>query len=305
MRWTSKREQQRRKRKAELLWGTGFIIAMGVAGWALSGTGGAGGDALGEFEVDEYSPVEHVDVPVAAPTYAEQYAAPDFSKLTGSSNADDEYADEELDVTPSPVEMEQATDATLDVPVATTSAAVSTQTRAPTRTKVRSRRNNNLYSGCSSSQLLTSLKRATIRADGASRSNYTQPAGLDVNDLPPLDSFTFSYDLPDCGQPHVFTPAETCDLLGAFGGVYIRGDSLMRQFAQGLFLLLRNSFDIVREDAKEGCEGNEVFTNGRQCKFVSVFDSAKLAHSVCGEEAHVLYDQARPPLPRWCHPPGS
>jgi hypothetical protein len=70
--------------------------------------------------------------------------------------------------------------------------------------------------------------------------------------------------LEGCPAPHHFTPEETCDLLGAFGGIYIRGDSLMRQFSQGLYLLLSNSFNIVRDDHEE-CSGNQVFTNGKEC----------------------------------------
>lgn len=103
---------------------------------------------------------------------------------------------------------------------------------APPPTRVGSRRFPNLYSGCSSSELLASLSKATIRPDGMSRLNYTQPAGYEIDELP-LPKFEFGYDLPGCPAPHVFTPAETCDLLTAFGGLYVVGDSLMRQFTQG------------------------------------------------------------------------
>ncbi|GJN93792.1 hypothetical protein Rhopal_006850-T1 [Rhodotorula paludigena] len=104
-----------------------------------------------------------------------------------------------------------------------------------------------------------------------------------------LSSFTFSYDVEGCPAPHIFSPAEACDLLSAFGGVFTRGDSLMRQFTQGLFILLSNSFAIAN-DPDRLCTGNSIFTNGKHCKTVSIFNSRELEH-VCSEEPFVAYDQ--------------
>lgn len=86
--------------------------------------------------------------------------------------------------------------------------------------------------GCNAEQFLTSFKAAVLRPDGRSKSKFDF-VGEDENELPPLDKFEFSYDMPGCPQPHFFTGREACDLLNAFGGIYLRGDSLMRQFAQG------------------------------------------------------------------------
>lgn len=168
-------------------------------------------------------------------------------------------------------------------PLATT-AKPPAKPRTPIR--VGARKYTGLYhgKGCNSGQLLESLAKAVIRPDGASLRalNHT-------SDVLPLDEFGFSYDLEGCPTPHVFSPEETCDLLNAFGGVYIRGDSLMRQFAQGVYLLLANSFNIVRDDHEE-CSGNRVFTSGKECKFHSHFDGRNL-EQVCGERVAILYQQ--------------
>lgn len=140
--------------------------------------------------------------------------------------------------------------------------ALERPTKPQTPVRVGRRQHAPLYHGrgCSSSELLASLAAAHIRPDGVSRKafNYT-------SDVLPLDDFQFSYDLEGCPAPHRFSPEETCDLLNAFGGVYLRGDSLMRQFAQGIYLLLAGSFDIVRDDHEE-CSGNQVFTHGKECE---------------------------------------
>lgn len=87
--------------------------------------------------------------------------------------------------------------------------------------------------GCSSTQFLNSLSRATIKEDGPSRaidrSNRTD------NTLPP---FRYSFDLPNCPPPHVYPTAEACDLLNAFGGIFIQGDSLTRHVMNSLLMLL-------------------------------------------------------------------
>lgn len=100
-------------------------------------------------------------------------------------------------------------------------------------TRVGPRRYTNLYpAGCSSSQLVESIKSAKVKPDGASRHDHSHPSGQRADALPSLDNFDFSFDLESCPQPHVFTPAEACDLLHAFGGVYIQGDGFMRQAAE-------------------------------------------------------------------------
>ncbi|KAI5478724.1 ABC transporter [Pseudohyphozyma bogoriensis] len=140
-------------------------------------------------------------------------------------------------------------------------------------------------------QFLQSLARVTIPPDGYSR----HPEHPTADELD-LNAFEFSYEFPGCPQPHHFTPSEACDLLLAFGGAFIRGDSLMRQFTQGLFILFSNSFELVR-DHKDFCSGDTVFTNGFDCKFHSIFDSREMKNQVCREEVAVLYQQVFKTLP--------
>jgi len=69
------------------------------------------------------------------------------------------------------------------------------------------------------------------------------------------------------------------------------GDSLLRQFAQGVFLLLTDSFSgLVQPGSERKCHGNGVFTNGKYCKFHEIFDTRKMK-TVCGEDPFVQYDQ--------------
>lgn len=63
----------------------------------------------------------------------------------------------------------------------------------------------------------------------------------------------------------------------------------MRQFTQGLFLLLTSSFAQVRSQHKL-CSGNKLFTNGFECKKHSIYDSRLLSVQVC-PAATILYDQ--------------
>lgn len=97
--------------------------------------------------------------------------------------------------------------------------------------------------------------------------------------------------VPSCPPLHVFTPAEACDLLSAFGGLYISGDSLQRQLAQGFFLLLSESFNLLMPKASRRMDfkGNNVFTKSREAKYYSVFDSRRVKGVQC--EGAVLYNQ--------------
>lgn len=71
----------------------------------------------------------------------------------------------------------------------------------------------------------------------------------------------------------------------------MQGDSLLRQFAQGVFLLLTDSFSgLVELGAEKECHGNGVFTEGMYCKFHEIFDTRRMK-TVCGEDPFVQYDQ--------------
>lgn len=95
--------------------------------------------------------------------------------------------------------------------------------------------------------------------------------------------------MPNCPDPHVFTPQETCDLLGSFGGIFLRGDSLVRHLSQALMFLLTNSLDIV-SDHQDDCFGEGLFSHGRQCRLTSYFD-LETRGSVCSKKPYIKYEQ--------------
>lgn len=90
------------------------------------------------------------------------------------------------------------------------------------------------WGGCDSTQLLEALGQSQISPQGRSRkidrANYTHLT------LPP--DFQYSFDLPGCPAPHVYTTAEACDLVESFGGIFLRGDSLVRHLQTALLMLL-------------------------------------------------------------------
>ncbi|GJN93791.1 hypothetical protein Rhopal_006849-T1 [Rhodotorula paludigena] len=63
----------------------------------------------------------------------------------------------------------------------------------------------------------------------------------------------------------------------------------MRQFAQGLFLLLGQTLDLVT-DHKEECAGNNLFINSKTCRFYGINDASQIRH-FCKGEPFVHYDQ--------------
>ncbi|GAA6034726.1 hypothetical protein JCM8097_001140 [Rhodosporidiobolus ruineniae] len=156
-------------------------------------------------------------------------------------------------------------------------------------TRVGRRKVYNLYHGrgCNSSQLLDAVAKAQVREDGRSRVPWEHAEGEGENDLD-LSNFEYSYDIEGCPAPHKFTAEEACDLVSAFGGIFSRGDSLMRQWSQGVFLLLESSFDQVKTK-KEYCAGNKLFTNGVECKFDSIFDTREMPSHRCPSAA-MFYD---------------
>lgn len=92
-------------------------------------------------------------------------------------------------------------------------------------------------SSCTSAQFLSSLSRARISQSGRSRTvnlSYVEEPTPSLS-LPP---FEYSFALGGCGQPHVFDQAEACDLVEAFGGIFMKGDSLVRHVHYALMMLL-------------------------------------------------------------------
>lgn len=100
-----------------------------------------------------------------------------------------------------------------------------------------------LYRGCTFDEFLADLKVAKIRDDAPSRDvvDYTPTP---TRELPPFRGFSFN--LPNCPLPHVFSQAQACDVLSSFGNIAIAGDSFMRHIWDALLLLLqRKSFSSL------------------------------------------------------------
>ncbi|GAA5824400.1 hypothetical protein JCM11251_000406 [Rhodosporidiobolus azoricus] len=146
---------------------------------------------------------------------------------------------------------------------------------------------------CNSSQLLAAISRARIRQDGASRSvDYTVPQ--DFHSLRG-DGFRFSYDLEKegCRAPHLYEREEACDLLKAFGGVMLRGDSFVRHVVNALFILLSGSNGGAVMEEGERCRGNAMFDDRKaHCREKSVTNSQTMPQPVCGGDAHIFFDYA-------------
>lgn len=111
---------------------------------------------------------------------------------------------------------------------------------------------------CSSSQFIAAIAKARVLEDGASRT--VRPD--DTGEILSLDDFSFSFDLGVCGTPHIFSSAEACDLLRAFGGMMVRGDSLTRHVFNAFMMLLTDRLDGAVLDEKEACRGEAVFRDG-------------------------------------------
>ncbi|KAL8280669.1 hypothetical protein RQP46_006992 [Phenoliferia psychrophenolica] len=154
-------------------------------------------------------------------------------------------------------------------------------------TRVGKRDSHSLYHGrgCNSTQLLADLQMARISPSGASRRKLASSTNATLD----LSRFDFSYELPNCPDPHIFSAQETCDLLGAFGGVFLRGDSLVRHMSQSLMFLLTNSLDVVSAN-HQNCTGEDLFSHGRQCR-LSSYNDLDLRGSVCAKPPYIKYEQ--------------
>ncbi|KAL8279987.1 hypothetical protein RQP46_007568 [Phenoliferia psychrophenolica] len=145
-----------------------------------------------------------------------------------------------------------------------------------------------MYQGCSSTQFLAAL--SAIRVD---------PTGLSalapVNHSYALDEFDYSFHWPEttCQRPHVFTSAEACDVVGAFGGLTAIGDSLTRHMMNAMFILLRNRPDGGVFQNGDRCRDDTVFDDRDNCRDSIVADAigqaAALAEPICGGKVAVKY----------------
>ncbi|BGO95641.1 hypothetical protein NBRC10512_004316 [Rhodotorula toruloides] len=149
---------------------------------------------------------------------------------------------------------------------------------------------------CTAHQLLDAVARARV-----------DPAGPAA--LPPANAtfepadFRFSFDLPGCSPPHVYSAAEACDLLeNSFGGLLLRGDSLVRHLANALFIILRGRRDgaITKGEARDICWGDRMFDDKKNCREFGLGDSQDpaLDAPVCGGNVFLHYeDRACPSSP--------
>ncbi|GAA5881802.1 hypothetical protein JCM3774_001285 [Rhodotorula dairenensis] len=165
-----------------------------------------------------------------------------------------------------------------------------------------------VYRSCGYDDLLKSIKGATIRPDGLSR----RPSYSHVNYVH-LDPFEWSFDLPGigkadgggaeafgsdytvdiqqaCAPMHVYTQAEACELLGAYGGLYASGDSYVRHLYTALMMILRNRNDgAVRDrETTDDCRHEQAFDDGKLCRDRINVDTNYEEH-VCGNAAQVGY----------------
>ncbi|BGP03498.1 hypothetical protein NBRC10513v2_007229 [Rhodotorula toruloides] len=165
------------------------------------------------------------------------------------------------------------------------------------RTVVGGRKRDTQYygKGCSSTEFLAAVADIHVNPDGASRNPPTDATYS-------LDSFDYSFRLPRCPQPHVFSRAEACDLLeNGYGGILLRGDSLMRHLTNALFLILRDRPDGAVQDpeSRKVCWGDRMFDDKKDCRKVALFDTQDPlldAEPVCGGKVWLRYEQLPCPV---------
>lgn len=148
------------------------------------------------------------------------------------------------------------------------------------------------YQGCSSSELLQSMARIVLDPETQSKlrsSNLTyEPQDLE-----------FSFQLPGpCPQPHVYTQEEACDLLErGFGGLFMRGDSLMRHFVNAMFIILRGSRSGAVEDpeASKVCWGDRMFDDRESCRVLGIGNSQTTTVPVCNGQVYLAFEHGTVP----------
>lgn len=151
--------------------------------------------------------------------------------------------------------------------------------------------------GCSSSEFLQAISNITVNPEGNTRNPPDNPTY-------DLEDFTFSFTMPEgCAPPHVYTSAEACDLVDAFGGIFLRGDSLMRHVTNALFMILRNSREGAVLQDQDVCFGDRMFDDQKDCRKVGLFDSQEkdliespTAQPVCSGKTWLYFEQLPCPV---------
>ncbi|KAL8293056.1 hypothetical protein RQP46_000750 [Phenoliferia psychrophenolica] len=149
---------------------------------------------------------------------------------------------------------------------------------------------NQYYGKCSSDAFLTSVRNAVIAPDGASRREYETPDATSVN----LPAFNFSFTLPGCPQPHIFTSEEACDLISSFGGIFMRGDSFVRHVHNALLMILRGRTDgaMIEQGHNSRCRGDGMFDDRRECRSYLLEDSQDSNEPLCDGDIYAFYLRA-------------
>ncbi|KAI5478730.1 hypothetical protein MNV49_004655 [Pseudohyphozyma bogoriensis] len=141
-----------------------------------------------------------------------------------------------------------------------------------------------VYSGCSSGEYLAAIKDAQPVKGDIPSSHLIDPQYYPSNALPPLN-FSFEFTSTSCPRPHVFTPAEACELLGDYGGIVAFGDSFLRHMWSAMLILLRGDLSGSTEDFlgdKQLCNGEKIFDDrGAVCRFRVTEDWQTSMQPVC------------------------
>ncbi|GAA6015772.1 hypothetical protein JCM10207_008790 [Rhodosporidiobolus poonsookiae] len=149
-----------------------------------------------------------------------------------------------------------------------------------------------LYTSCTTDELLSAVAQATVRPDGASRfPNFTKPEDV------ALPSFEWSFDLGEldegraCEMPRAYSPEEACELLSAFGGMFLTGDSYVRHLYSALLMLLRDRTDgaVVDYETTDDCRADQLFDDGKHCRLRINDDTLKMP--VCGGKTALRFFQ--------------
>ncbi|KDE03267.1 hypothetical protein MVLG_06260 [Microbotryum lychnidis-dioicae p1A1 Lamole] len=127
------------------------------------------------------------------------------------------------------------------------------------------RHNAPVQQRCTATEFTEALGNVVLPENALSRHvDYSVPSLNEPQTLPP---FEFSWKLPNCDQPRIYTREEACDIMASFRGVYFAGDSLVRHLWDAVLLLLTNDIGGAiftdKEEVREQCRGERLFRDRR------------------------------------------
>ncbi|KAI5478714.1 hypothetical protein MNV49_004639 [Pseudohyphozyma bogoriensis] len=167
------------------------------------------------------------------------------------------------------------------------------------------------YSGCPSTAFLQSI-RDSHPSGTDFPSAHLLPSSPDFSYDPTSTRFSFALTGEHgCVAPlHVFSGEDACEVLGAFGGMFVIGDSFVRHMWSALLMILRGRTDGAWEgfgaekvvtggeegDDQKLCEGEHVFTDqSPYCRSRVLLDLSKAVEPVCGGRVQGgCFNTARP-----------